>query len=246
MTTTIGHGKNSVVFFDAFRLSQIISKAKMDLKVGSANVTALEDAADAYLQGKLGGTVSATGFLGGVADGWDALANTSLTDSSHVLTLAPTGITASSPAWLLYGFTVGTPQSYDVNDAVMLDWAGQLTGPIARGKVLTAATTVTGTGAQTGINIGTTTSSQTTVVHVLLTAVTGSGSLTIVTQESSDNGSGDAYATISGMTSTLTTAGSASRQTFTGVTEAWKRTNVTAFSGFTNATVLVAIGTAAQ
>lgn len=242
---TPGHGKNSVVFFDAFRLSQIVSKAKMDLKAAAANITALEDAAEAHLQGTLGGTVSASGFMDVAVGGWDSLAKTSLTDGNHVLSIFPTGITASSPAWLLYGFTVGDADAYDMGNAIMLDWAGQLTGPIARGKVLTAATTVTGTGAQSGINIGTTTSSQTTVVHVLLTAVTGSGSLTLVTQESSDNGSGDAYATISGMTSTLTAAGQAARQTFTGATEAWKRTNVTAFSGFTNATVLVAIGTAA-
>ena len=92
---TVGHGKNSVVFFDAFRLSQIISKAKMDLKVGSANVTALEDAAEAHLQGKLGGTVSASGFLDVAVGGWDTLANTSLTDSNHVLSLNTDNMSAS-------------------------------------------------------------------------------------------------------------------------------------------------------
>lgn len=243
--TTLAHGKSSVILFDGFRLSQIVSKASMDLKAGSANVTALEDAAEAHLQGKLGGTVSAGGFLDVAVGGWDTLAQSSLTDGDHVLTLNPQGITAGYVSWLLYGHSVGSPKAFDVNNAVMLDWAGQLTGPIARGQVLTAATAATATGAQAGRNVGTTTSTQTLVAHIILLSVSGSGSVTVAVQESSDDGSGDAYATVSGMSATLTTAGSAARVTFTGATETWKRSNVTAFSGFTSATILVAIGTAA-
>lgn len=245
MTARPGHGKASVHFFDAFRLSQIINKAKIDFKTGMANVTALEDVAEVFVQGKLGGTISAGGFLDVAVGGWDTLANTSLTDGNHVLTTHPEGIAAGALAYLLYGHTTGAPQDYDQGGAVMLDWAGQLTGPIARGQVLTTATAATATGAQAGRNVGTTTSTQTLVAHVLLLAASGTGSLTVVTQESSDNGAGDAYATISGMTSTLTAVGQAFRQTFTGATETWKRSNVTAFSGFTSATILVAIGTAA-
>lgn len=229
------------------RLSRIVSKATQEFKVPGVDVTPIEpsDGWESFVQGKIGGTGSASGFLDIDDNGWDELAFAALTDGEHLFTRLPVGLAASAIAYLVKEIAVGEPRAYDQGGVAMLDWSGQVTGPVSRGKVLTTSTTVTATGAQSGINLGTTTSTQTLVAHILLLAVTGTGSVTIAVQESSDNGSGDAYATISGMSATLTTAGSAARVTFTGATDAWKRSNVTAFSGFTNATILVAVGTAA-
>lgn len=245
---TPGHSKASIIYYDGFRLSQIVSKAAMEFKVPGVDVTPIEpsDGWDAFVQGKLGSVSSCSGFMDIDATGWDKKAFDSFTDGVHQFTRLPVGGTAGSIAYLTNEISVGQPRAYDQANVVMLDWAGQATGPISRGSVLTASTTVTGTGAQAGRNIGTTTSTQTLVAHILLLAVSGSGSLTVEIQESSDNGSGDAYSSLSGMSATLTTVGTSARVTFTGTaTETWKRSNVTAFSGFTNATILVAIGTAA-
>lgn len=244
---TPGHAKASIIYFDGLRLSRIVSKATQEFKVPGVDVTPIEpaDGWGAFVQGKLGGVGSASGFLDIDDDGWDEIAFAALTDGEHLFTRLPVGGAASAIAYLVKEIAVGEPRAYDQGGVAMLDWSGQVTGPVSRGKVLTPSTTVTTTGPQSGINLGTTTSTQVLVAHILLLSVTGAGSVTVTIQESSDNGSGDAYAAISGMAATLTTAGSAARVTFTGATETWKRSNATAFSGFTNATILVAIGTAA-
>jgi hypothetical protein len=59
-------------------------------------------------------------------------------------------------------------------------------------------------------------------------------------QESSNDGAGDAYANISGLSSTLTSNYSAQRLVVSTATEAWKRINVSAFSG-TSIVMLVSV-----
>ena len=243
---TPGHSKAAIIYFDAFRLSQIVMKAGQEIKAPPVSVTPIEPASgwEEHVPGKVGGGSSCSGVLDVDATGWDKKAFDALTDGAHLFTRLPVGGAAGGVAYLTKEIAIGEPRAFDQAQVVMLDWSGQMTEAVARGQVLTPSTLVSATGPQTGRNVGTTASTQTLVAHVLLLAVTGPGSVTVAIQESSDNGAGDAYATVSGMSAALTSAGQAARLTFTGATETWKRSNITALT-FTNATLLVAIGTAA-
>ena len=243
---TPGHGKATVTFFDGFRLSLVVSKGSQEIAVPQAEYTTLEDPALQFLQGVPGIKSQWSGFLDIEDDGWDETAFASLSNGIHYLTTCPVGIAAGAIAYLSAQQNLAQPRPFDRQQVAMLDWNGQGTGAFSRGAVLTTATAVTGTGPQAGRNVGVTTSTQTLIAHVLLLAASGAGSVTTAIQESSDNGAGDAYGTISGMSGALTAVGQAARLTFTGATETWKRTNVTALSGFTSATLLVALGIAQQ
>jgi hypothetical protein len=121
---------------------------------------------------------------------------------------------------------------------LMLNGAWSGAGPSSRSLILRNAT-VTGTGSSTGRNQGVTSATQTyqAVLRVLGGTFT---SITLQIHQSSDNGVGDAYSLITGMTHTFTAVG-VRRVTFTGVTEAWKRLTISAFSG-TNAIIVVTGG----
>lgn len=81
---------------------------------------------------------------------------------------------------------------------------------------------------------------KTAVAILRVLSVTGSGSFTVTVEESSDNAVGDAYSNI--ISFTAATAVGVERKTKATATEAWKRVNVTAFSGFSTVTILVIIG----
>ena len=102
--------------------------------------------------------------------------------------------------------------------------------------------TETGAGQSTGRNQGVTTSPEEYQVVFHLLAFTGTD-ITIKVQESQNDGGGDAYADISGLTSGALTGIGVVRVSVTASTEAWKRLD---FSGtFSSATILVTGGTVA-
>lgn len=115
-------------------------------------------------------------------------------------------------------------------------------GQLSRGLVLANAT-ATGTINYVGRNQGVTTATQTyqAVVRVLGGTFT---SFVVQIQESSDDAVGDPYALITGMTVTPTTTG-VTRLTITGVTEAWKRAAITAFTG-ASAVIVITGGVVTQ
>lgn len=125
--------------------------------------------------------------------------------------------------------------------AITIDAAGS--GHLSRGIILRSAT-ISGTGNSTGINHGATASGTTLVATFRCISGTFT-SITMNIQESSDDGGGDAYTTISGMTSGSMTAAGVVRVTTTAATEAYKRVNVSAFSG-TSVVVLVTLTVEAE
>lgn len=156
--------------------------------------------------------------------------------------------------WLgLYGSAIGSigrevlgkfsdqNRKSSIADFVMID--GGLTGnTITRVASLGTGVTVTGTGTKASTNaIGATTSGQTFVFTVRVTAVTGSGSISFLCEESSDDGSVDTFGTVTGSTLTFTAVG-VQRFTTTSATEAYKRLRISAYSGFTNVTYTVTCG----
>jgi hypothetical protein len=133
------------------------------------------------------------------------------------------------------------PLSGQVGGAVLLNAAFEGSNSLTRGTLLRSAT-ITGNGNGTGRNLGATISGQEfgVVYRVLSGTFT---SFDLKTQESSDDGGGDAYADVAGLTQSFSAAGVARKST-TAVTEAWKRTTVANWIG-TSALVLVTAGRAA-
>lgn len=134
------------------------------------------------------------------------------------------------------------PISSRVGQAVVTSFTADGAGACYRGTVLRSAT-VTGTGTGTGRNLGITTTDD--IFAVTYRVISGTfTSITLQTQQSSDNGAGDAYVDIAGLNHTFTARG-ALRVTTSAATEAWKRTRISAFVG-TNALILVTAGKVTQ
>ncbi len=122
--------------------------------------------------------------------------------------------------------------------AIMLSASFDGSGACYRGRVLRSAT-VTGTGNGTGRNLGATLATDTFAVTMRVIGGTFA-SIGLKIQSSTDDGGGDPYADVATMAHTFTAPG-AVRLTKTGVTEAWKRATISAFTG-TNAIILVTGG----
>ena len=103
--------------------------------------------------------------------------------------------------------------------------------------------TNTSTGNLTSVDIGTTSTSQTLQAVFRVLALTGSN-VTLNVQQSSDDGSSDAFGTISGMTSGSLSAIGVVRTTTSAATERYKRINVA--GTFDSVTFIVSLGVIAE
>lgn len=111
---------------------------------------------------------------------------------------------------------------------------------ISRG-VLLDTRTVTAAVDSTGQNLGATSAGERFAVQIHVVSGTFSD-LDITIEESSDDGSADAYTAISGFTQSNISGTGAFRLETTSATESWKRVSYTAFTG-TSALVHVVAGT---
>lgn len=235
-------GATSRIYFDEVNLSGVLNAIDEKVDVDLPEVTCFSDAAKVFVEGKQGFTLALNGFADTADDGWDEVSLARFGDGSdHYVGHYP-GSSAGN-GWYGREYVVrmkSQPRSSKVGEAVLLNIECQGQQPIVRSIVLLNQA-VTGTLNGSGQDVGTSTSGQKTVAVVRVLAVSGSGSLAVAIQESSDNGGSDAFATISGMTATLTALG-ATRLTSTAATERYKRIIVSSFSGFTSVTLMCAIG----
>ena len=240
------HGRHVRLYLDQYNISGFARKGSTKIKVDTADVTNLLSAGNKeYLEGPYDASGSWEAFFDDADDGYDEYMFSKLTTQGddhyylQVIGLGPTVPALGDVAYEQVFRWTGQPHEYDLGGAVMLGGEYQTTGGVARGAVGLAAT-VAGTGVQTGQNLGATTGKIVVVTHRVL-SVSGSGSIVIACEESQNNGSPDAYAAIAALASGTLTGVGVTRKTTTGNTEAWKRFNVTTFSGFTNAVILSTI-----
>lgn len=241
------HGKVHALYLDGLNLSGLANSATLGIDVDTAEVTTFADTAKAYLEGDYGHTASFTAFYDNTDDGYDEVAFSKVTTQGddHYLANVIGGATAGNRVYEQVVRWTGQPRTFDIGSAIMLNGDFQGHNRVSRGEVNFAGA-ISATGNQTGRNYGATASTATKYVTYRLVSASGAGSITMEIQESSDNGSGDAYAAISGSTSgAMTTVGTAVQVTITAATEAYLRLTTSAFSGFTSATVLVTVTTAA-
>lgn len=232
----------SRVYFDQFDLSGVLSASSLKVDQEVIDVTAFADTGPRRVAGNHTHSGELTGFFDGADNGFDERAFVDLrTDAHHYVTQTFGASAEGSRAYDRVVRLTAQPRKSAVGQAVMLNLTDDGSGPIVRSWILGNAT-VTGTGQRTGYDMGATTSGQVVaVVFRVLSLAGGPGSITLQVQESSDDGVGDTYALVTGLTATFTATG-VSRVTTTAATEAWKRLRISAYSGFTSATVLCTAG----
>ena len=241
------HGKTHAVYLDGLNLSALANQSSVSIDIDTADTTTFADTAKTFLEGDYGHTSNVTTFYDNTDDGWDELAFAAAVttrDDDHYLADVVGGATAGNVCYERIVRWTSQPRTFEIGSAIMIPLSFQGTDRIGRG-VVNYAGTVTATGQKTSQNYGATASTATKYITYRVISVSGSGSLTLEIQESSDNGSGDAFAAISGSSSGALTAVGVTRKTITAATEAYLRLSCTAFSGFTSVTVLVTVTTAA-
>lgn len=256
---TQAHAKNARIYYDHLKVGEFANAFNLDISTDAVETTAFADAAKTFKPGKYGATGAFAGFLDLADDGFDELVHADLVDGEHLICRCPQGTTLGYPAYETSELNTGLSRASDIGNVVLINWDGQVTDRIVRGFVLTSGEqAITATGNTTGVQVGAATSTQTMVITVRVLAVSGTGSISLKPQGSSDDAVGDAYANITGWTlsevdpGTNVNIGTADTATFTGVgvarftrtgaTEAWLRINVSAYSTFTSVTLLVTAG----
>lgn len=231
------------VYWDEHKISGYLNSLTQNVTQELPVVTSFEDAGPRVIPANYDYTHAVAGF-GDYADNLiDEILATDAGGDDHYLGWFPL-TTSGIPTENTIGYesvvaASARGQSFAVGSAALLSLSTQGSNEMTRATVLRSAT-VTGVANGTGRNLGATTSGQT--FAVVFRVISGTfTSITMVVQESSDDGSADAYAAISGLTSGALAAAGVVRVTTTAATEAWKRVAVTAFTG-TDAVVLVTAG----
>lgn len=231
---------SSRFYLDQYKVSGFMNQASMDIMQTTIDGRSFEDTGPAKVgSGEYDHKAALTAMFSGTATEIDEIiAALRGSDSDHYYGSMWGTAVEGSVAYEQIVKLETSPITGQTSQLVLINTTFPGAGPISRGLVLRNAT-VTGTGNGTGRNQGTTSATQTyqAIVRVISGTFT---SFTLQIQQSSDDGSGDAYSLITGMTVTPNAAG-VTRLTFTGATEAWKRASITAWNG-TNAVILVTGG----
>lgn len=227
MAKTAAHGTK--VWFDQYLLESYLTAARQRLNQALPVVTTFDDIGPRRVVDNYDVEAELSGLFDGDSAALDARFWALIGDGAdHYLSIPwGSGLIGS----IVYDHVVSArerPIEAQLGQAILLNGTFVARGGTSRGIVLRNGA-VTGTENAAGQNLGTTASGQT--FRALFRVISGTfTSVAIAIQESSDNGAGDPYATISGMTATVTAAG-ITVLTTTAATEAWKRFSVTAFTG---------------
>jgi hypothetical protein len=229
------------VFLDEFRISADLQSFDLSVEQERARVDDLESAGPERLVGNYDHKFGANGFFDGADNAFDERVRVDLnTDEDHYLAVI-FGTTEGSPGYEQVVRLSEEVRSGGVGGAIMLNIQAEGSGRMARVKALRFAT-VTGAGNGTGQNLGATVSGQTLVATFRVISFSGTD-ITMKIQESSDDGAGDAYADVAGLTSGALSAAGVVRVTTTAATEAWKRVVVS--GTITSMAILVTLGVSA-
>lgn len=227
-------------YLDEFDVSGSINSVDLGLKQVIIPVTCFSDDGPKKIVGNYDHQFAWTGFGDFVAGGFDAQAfNDFRTDEDHYLSTI-FGTTEGSPGYDDFVRVMDQVRSGQVDGAQLLNINGEGSGGRSRTTLLRAGVITAGNG--TGRNVGVTTLGKVTRVIFRVLAFTGT-SVTLKIQGSSDDGAGDAYADIAGLTSGALTAAGVVAVTTTAALEAWRR--VVASGTFSNCQVIVTSGVVA-
>lgn len=242
MAKLAAHGTR--VYLDQYALSCYLNSSEQAIEQETPDVTSFCDAGPRRVVGNYDYNHNDLGFFDGADDAGDEILHALLAnESDHYLTKL---FGESSEGGVAYDSLVSLtrkPLSAQVGGAVLLNFESAGRGGIARGLTLANAT-VTGAGNRTGRNQGAKASGPS--LRAIFRVLSFSGTnIVLKIQESSDDGSGDAYADVAGLTSGTLTAAGVVVATTTAAVEAWRRVNISTPGGFTSALILVTLGVVA-
>lgn len=236
-------GAGSKVYIDEFNFSGSTNAVNPTFDVNLPEVTAFSDSGAEFVEGKINSKATINGFFDPTDDAYDEQMFALIGDNAkhYVGLYMGNDASYSDIGYEIQGQVSSQERPIEVAGAALLHCSVQGEGGVVRSTVLcNGAVTASGAVTNSNQNWGTTTSGTTFVGILRVLSVTGSGSITVEIEESSDDGAGDAYSQI--IAFTAKTAVGVERKTITTATEAYKRVNVTAFSGFSTVTIMVVIG----
>lgn len=234
-------GTPSKIYVDEFNYSGRTNAAELQVDVNLIDVTCFADDGHEFVEGVYKGQVPINGFFDPADDNYDEQMWSVMDGSKHYLGLCM-GQDASHGdiIYEVQGRPNQEGRPAEIAGAILLSVTWQGSGPIVRATVLSNGA-VTATGAITNSNksLGATAANEKFVAVVRCIAFDGT-TLTVDIEQSSDDGSGDAYALITGMQQEITAVG-VWRLSTVAATEAYKRVNITAFTG-TSMTLVITAG----
>ena len=242
-------GRKTRIFVDEFDFSGRVSAVEIPFEVNVPEVTALSDGGGTFVEGQYSVSIVQNGFFD--ADGAAPPADLNI-DKEMILDLvsgvdhlvgAYPGASAVPGAvgYEIQGRPSNEARPVEVAGAILLNVTWKGNGPVVRSTVAAnGAVIATGAVTASNKNVGITIAGERFVAILRVLSVSGTGSITVEVEQSQNDGSPDTYTQL--LAFTAKTAIGYQRLTTDLATEAWKRVNVTAFSGFTSATILVVVG----
>lgn len=238
------HSAPSRIYVNEFNWSGRTNRADLTIDNNLPVVTCFEDDGDYHVEGQYNSKISLGGFFDPLDDHYDQkmweLIGTGLNNLVGVYfgNLAAQG----TIGYEVMAKIPNEARPADTGGAVVLNVDKQACGAIVRSTVL-CNESILASGVVSGSNksLEATISGEVFVAILRVLSVTGGpGSIVVEVEESTDDGAGDAYSNL--ITFTTATGITSERKTIATATELWKRINITTFTGFTAATIMVAVG----
>jgi hypothetical protein len=242
---TFRHGKNTVVLFDKYDLSQYFNSVTTSAMAEAVETTTFGSANKTYAVGMKDGTVSFEGLWSGVLDteGADAVLNTAFGSTTKTpITVASEGATLGRRCKLINADDTSYEIKAAVAEMVTISGSAQASGTVGGldgGVLLAASQALTATVANTGVD-NAAASSNGGVGHLHVTTNTRNGAITVKVQHSANNSTWADLFTFTATTSATTTSERIEVAAGTAVNR-YLRANVSGFAGSTG-TATITVG----
>jgi len=230
---TFRHGKNTIVLFNAFNLTEYFNSVSTSAMAEAVETTTFGSANKTYAIGMKDGTVSLEGLWAGDATGVDEVLAAAVTsDAKNIITVGTEGATLGRRAKLVNTDETSYEISGAVADMVTISAEAQASGTVGGfdgGVLLAANQTVTATVANTGVD-NAAASTNGGVAHLHVTTNTRNGAITVKVQHSTNNSTWADLLTFTATTSATTTSERIEVAAGTSVNR-YVRANVSGFAG---------------
>jgi len=237
---TFRHGKNTVVLFDKYNLSEYFNTATTTAMAEAVETTTFGSANKTYAIGMKDGTVSLEGLWAGDVSGVDEVLAAAVGSSSKkIITVATEGSTLGRRAKLINTDETSYEIASAVADMVTITAEAQASGTVGGfdgGVLLAANQTVSSVTANTSVD-NSTSSANGGVAHLHVTANTRNGAATIKVQHSANNSTWADLVVFTATTSSTTTSERIEVAAGTTVNR-YVRANISAIAGSTGSVTL--------
>jgi len=232
---TFRHGKNTVVLFDKYDLSQYFNSATTSAMAETVETTTFGSANKTYAVGMKDGTVSFEGLWSGVLDtsGSDAVLHAAFNSTTKIpITVATEGATLGRRCKMIWADDTSYEIKSAIADMVTITGQAQASGTVGGfdgGVLLAANQAITATIANTSVD-NTAASTNGGVAQLHVTSNTRNGAITIKVQQSANNSTWTDLVTFTATTSATITSERIEVAAGTSVAR-YVRANVSGFAG---------------